>query len=194
MTTLDGKPLLRGHFHQSAFFFALGACAVLLEQAHSLRVFFPGLIYAASLVGMFGISALYHRPRWNPQMKALMKRIDHAAIFVLIAATGTPICLLAMSQPSGDHLLALLWIMAAVGASRCIIWVDSARWISVLLYIFIGWISVTYIGELHSSLGARFWFLVVGGAIYSAGALVYALKRPNPWPSHLGFHEIFHLA
>src|SRR4051812_14882824 len=101
MSRFSEKPLLRGHFHQAAFFIAFGACAMLIGRSHTMKVFFPILIYSLSLTGMFGISALYHRPRWNDHWRVLMKRIDHAAIFVLIAGTGTPICLLALPGNTG---------------------------------------------------------------------------------------------
>jgi hemolysin III len=188
------KPLLRGHFHQAAFFCALGACAMLLAKVHSVHVLVPTLIYCLSLVGMFGISALYHRPRWGETGRTWMKRIDHSAIFVLIAGTGTPICLLALPGDSGLKLLATLWIAAGFGIIKCVFWVHSPKWVSSVLYVLVGWISLSYLQEIHLSIGnQQFMYLVAGGVVYSVGAVNYALKWPNPNPEFLGYHEIFHL-
>lgn len=188
------KPLLRGHFHQAAFFFALGACLVLIAHATSIRVLIPAVIYSISLVALFGISALYHRRSWEQRGRLIMKRLDHASIFVFIAATGTPICLLAMPADSGHRLLLTMWLATALGAGKTMVFVHSPKWLSAILYVFIGWIAVTFSGELHAALSWHFWFLVAGGVIYSLGAVAYALKRPNPWPRYFGYHEIFHVA
>lgn len=186
------KPLLRGHFHQAAFFIALGACAMLLARTplHSLGV---ALIYSLSLICMFGISALYHRPNWKPQARAMMKRFDHAAIFVLIAGTATPICWLALSDRVGSRLLAMIWTIAAIGIFQAVFWTRAPKWISIGLYMFCGWIAAPYIPEIAAALGeTNLWLLLIGGLIYSVGAFIYALKRPDPIPRILGYHEIFH--
>ena len=127
-------------------------------------------------------------------MHAFMKRLDHAWIFVFIAATGTPICLLAMPADSGHRMLFTMWLATAVGASKSLIWIHSPKCLSAILYVSIGWIAVSFFGEMYAVLGARIWLLIAGGLAYSAGALIYALKRPNPWPAHFGYHEIFHAA
>jgi len=190
----DVKPLLRGHFHQAAFFFALGACAMLLAKVHSLHVFIPTFIYTLSLVAMFGISALYHRPNWNAKQRAVMKRLDHSAIFVLIAGTATPVSLLALQPETGIKLLIAVWVAAGVGISKALIWTDSPKWVSAILYIAVGWIAVSCIGEIYTALGTGgFLCVMIGGIIYSLGALVYAFKWPDPSPTYFGYHEIFHV-
>lgn len=191
---MENKPLLRGHFHQAGFFVAFGAGAMLVAQAHSVHTFIPAIIYAISLIGMFGISALYHRPKWNSQWRVIMKRIDHAAIFVLIAGSGTPISLLALPAESGFKLFTTIWLAAALGVIKCVVWVHSPKWVSAILYVLVGWIAFTFINEIHSSLGFyQFWFLLVGGLVYSVGALIYGFKWPDPSPVYFGYHEIFHV-
>lgn len=188
------KPLLRGHFHQAAFFFALGACAMLIAASHEARALTANIIYSLSLCGLFGISALYHRPQWKPEARMWMRRLDHAAIFVLIAGTGTPICLLAIPGEAGDRLLTIVWAAAAVGVTQSLFWVKAPKWLAAILYIIMGWLAVPYMPEIKNALGpGSVWALMIGGIIYTAGALVYALKRPNPAPLVFGYHEVFHL-
>lgn len=187
------KPLLRGHFHQAAFFFALGACAMLIANAPAAAIG-VSLIYSLSLVCMFGISALYHRPRWSPEKRALLKRMDHAAIFILIAGTGTPLCWLALEPRAGARMLAAIWITAGAGILQAVFWTRAPKWISIGLYILCGWIAAPYIPEIGAALGAAdVWLLIAGGVVYTAGALIYAFKRPNPAPKVFGYHEVFHL-
>ena len=188
------KPLLRGHFHQAAFFFALGACAMLLANTRESGVLGVTIVYSLSLVCMFGISALYHRPHWKPAARAVMKRFDHAAIFVLIAGTGTPICWLALQPEDGAVLLSALWITAAVGIIQSVFWTRAPKWISVGLYVLCGWLAAPYLPEIRAALGRPgLWLLLSGGVVYTAGALIYALKRPDPLPKVFGYHEVFHL-
>ena len=188
------KPLLRGHFHQAAFFFALGACAMLIANLQEVRALGVAVVYSLSLVCMFGVSAVYHRPTWKPNYRALLKRFDHAAIFVLIAGTGTPICWLALDPSVGSKLLAAIWITAAVGILQSVFWVRAPKWISIGLYVACGWLVGPYIPEIGAALGpASVWLLIAGGLLYTVGALIYAMKRPNPFPKIFGYHEIFHL-
>ncbi len=194
MSTSTDKPLLRGHFHQAAFFIALGASAMLIAKTDSLREVIAVLIYSLSLTGQFGISALYHRRKWSEPKRILMKRLDHAAIFVLIAGTGTPICMLALSPDIGFKLLLTMWSASAIGILQCLYWTHAPKWVSAVLYIVVGWISVAYFSEIEAALGlARMIFLCTGGLVYSVGAVIYALKRPNPVPGIFGYHEVFHV-
>ncbi len=173
---------------------AFGACAMLVAETHGLRHVWSAVIYSLSLSGMFGVSALYHRPDWGDTGRVWMKRIDHSAIFVLIAGTGTPMCLLALPPRVGLTLLLTMWLVAICGIMKCLFWVHSPKWLSALLYIGMGWIYVYYVRELREALGfGRLWMLIVGGVIYTAGAVVYALKRPNPSPKFFGYHELFHV-
>lgn len=195
MPLLPDKPFLRGHFHQAAFFTAFGACAMLIAKghAHSERVFTAAMIYSISLIAMFGISALYHRPRWLPHQRLWMRRLDHAAIFVLIAGTGTPIALLALPGMDGLKLLTLMWGAASFGILQSLFWTHAPRWLSFTLYIVCGWIAVSFFSELGAALGTtNLTFLTIGGVLYTIGAIIYALKKPNPSPKYFGYHEIFH--
>ena len=188
------KPLLRGHFHQAAFFFALGACAMLIAGSRDVTTLIATVVYSLGLVTLFGVSALYHRPQWAPGPRTWMKRLDHAAIFVMIAGTGTPICLLALSQSSGYQFLVILWSAAALGVVQSLFWVKAPKWLSAILYVGMGWLAVPYISEMKAALGLNSVILLLaGGVAYTIGALVYALKRPNPWPRVFGYHEIFHV-
>lgn len=193
-TTEATKPILRGHFHQAAFFFYLGACAMLMAQSQHFSEFVATLIYSLSLCGLFGISALYHRPRWSSQARMWMRRLDHSAIFLLIAGTGTPLCMLAIPNDGGMQLLKIIWIAAAIGVIQSLFWVSAPKWLAALLYIIMGWLAFPYMPELKKALGASGVNLILtGGIVYTLGAVVYALKKPNPSPKYFGYHEIFHI-
>lgn len=188
------KPLLRGHSHQAAFFIAIGACSVLLLNAHGMRTMVAALIYSLSLIGLFGISTLYHRPTWHPHQRMLMRRMDHAAIYILIAGTSTPICLLALSPIAGVKLLQLVWCSALFGIIQSLFWVTAPKWLSSVLYVTVGCLVIPYLPELKAALSMNdVWLILAGGVVYIIGAIIYALKRPNPNPSIFGYHEIFHL-
>jgi hemolysin III len=188
------KPILRGHFHQSAFFIAVGACAMLIGKSNGLQAKIATIVYSLTLIGLFGISALYHRPQWAERARAWMRRLDHSAIFLLIAGTTTPVCLLGLHGAAGTRLLVISWIAAALGVSQSLLWVNAPKWLTALLYIAVGWIAISFVSEINSSLGLTSAILIVaGGAVYTLGAIIYALKRPNPFPRVFGYHEIFHL-
>lgn len=188
------KPLLRGHFHQAAFFIAVGACFMLVEKNRTPLEFICLSVYSLSLCALFGISALYHRPNWSPQKRMWMKRLDHAAIYVHIASTGTPICILGLKGEVGTRLLSILWIAVGLGVLQSLFWVKAPKWISVLLYVSAGMLAMPYLPELSAALGqSGVAGLLIGGAFYGVGAAMYALKRPNPMPNVLGYHELFHI-
>jgi hemolysin III len=188
------KPLLRGHSHQAAFFSALGACSVLLLNAHGSRTVVATIIYSLSLIGLFGISALYHRPTWPPKQRMWMKRMDHAAIYILIAGTATPICLLALSPIAGIKLLQLIWGAALFGIIQSLFWVTAPKWVSSILYVTVGSLVVPFLPELKAALSMNdVWLILTGGVVYVIGAIIYALRKPNPNPNFFGYHEIFHL-
>lgn len=199
MTSMDPlpklvKPLLRGHFHQAAFFVSLGACAMLLVETSGFTEVLSIIIYSLSVIALFGISALYHRPRWSPNARTWMKRLDHAAIFIMIAGTGTPLCLLAMPEPFGKNLLIIFWTAATMGIIQSLFWVKAPKIISAILYIVMGWLALPYLPEMSAALGTvSISLIIAGGIIYSVGALIYAFKRPDPVPHIFGYHEIFHL-
>ena len=147
---------------------------------------------ATSLL-LFGNSALYHRFSWKPKMRATLKRIDHANILLLIAGTYTPIAVLALPTSKSVLLLSLVWGGAILGILFRVFWIDAPRWLYVALYLVLGWAAVMYIVDLFAANAAMMILVIVGGLLYTGGAVVYALKRPNPWPGHFGFHEIFHV-
>lgn len=188
------KPLLRGHSHQAAFFFALGICAMLISKANDTRTLTASLIYSFSLIALFGISALYHRPNWKPAQRMWMRRLDHAAIYILIAGTSTPVCLLALDEQTGTKLLQLVWGAALFGIFQSLVWVNGPKWVSSLLYVIAGGLVLPYIDELQKALTpVQMQLILAGGFFYVTGAVIYALKRPDPFPKYFGYHEIFHL-
>lgn len=194
-TTLhDMKPLLRGHFHQSAFFIFLGACAMLLAKCNTLTQLLTVLVYSFGVVGLFGVSALYHRPQWKPHQRAWMRRLDHAFIFILIAATGTPIAALSLTIQNAKAFLITVWLAAGIGVLQSLFWVHAPKWLVATLCITTGWLAVPYLNDFSLTLGEKnIILLITGGAVYTLGALVYALKYPKLYPKTFGYHEVFHV-
>lgn len=188
------KPLLRGHFHQAAFFFGLGACAMLIAQAPTPLSRLAAVIYTVSLAILFGVSSLYHRISWSERKRLMMQKLDHSGIFIFIAGTVTPICLVGVRSESGEKLLALFWTLALVGILKEYFWKTAPRWSSGVFYVTMGWLAAPYLGEFQRSLGTvNSALLVAGGVIYTLGALIYAIRWPDPSPRVFGFHEIFHV-
>lgn len=191
---LASKPKLRGFFHQEAFFVALGACALLIAKSTSVKTLAAALVYSFGLLLLFGLSAIYHRPTWQPKARALLKRLDHCAIFILIAGTMTPLALLAMPGLEGVRLLELTWLTAIAGILQSIFWVKAPKWVTAILYVAAGWLALPYLHSIRQTLGLeQISLLVVGGVIYTVGAVFYALKRPNFVPGVFGYHELFHV-
>lgn len=187
------KPLLRGVSHQAAAFVALGAGAVLVALAPSQSARLAALVYGLSLVAMFGVSALYHRPTWSPAARARMRRLDHATIFLLIAGTFTPFAVLGLQGTQTTTLLAIAWGGALLGLLQALFWVHAPKPLTALLYLAMGWAISPYFGELRAALGMPpLLLLLAGGVAYSLGAGVYALRRPDPFPRTFGYHEVFH--
>lgn len=193
MTELKPKPRWRGVSHQAAFFAALGAGTTLLAGAHSAQAAWAVSVYAIALMALFGVSALYHRVNWGEAGRALMKRLDHATIFVFIAGCYTPICLLALKGDVGRTLLAWVWAGAGLGVARAVFWPKAPKPVSALLYVALGWAVVGQLPALALSLGpVGMGALAAGGVLYSIGASVYAFQRPDPLPAVFGYHEVFH--
>ncbi len=167
---------------------------MLISESHGLIPVLATVVYSLSLVGLFGCSALYHRPTWSSKYRDWMKRIDHAAIFVLIAGTGTPVSLLAVGGETGNKLLGLFWITALVGILQSLFWVKAPKWVSATIYVAVGWVGLPFMDDLRRGLGPTgIMLLVTGGVIYSLGAVIYAMKRPNWFPKFFGYHELFHV-
>jgi len=187
------KPLLRGVSHQIAFFCALLASAVLVARAAPGAPTAASLVFCVSLVTLFGTSALYHRIDWSPAVRKRMRRLDHAAIFVLIGGGYTPLFALVPSSAGGQGALAVIWIGAGVGVLKSLAWPDAPKWVIALLCVLLGWAVVGQVVDRVSAVGwLSVGLLIASGAVYSLGALVYALKRPDPFPRVFGYHEIFH--
>jgi len=188
------KPLLRGYIHQVGFVIALGACGLLISQSHGTRALAANMVYSFSLIGLYGVSALYHTPLWGRRAYALMRCIDHAAIFGLIAGSATPICLLGIKGELGFELVSLIWGVAILGMLIAVFWSRGPKWVRALLYVSAGWLAFPYLSQIESSLGTtNLWLLLAGGITYTLGAIVYACKRPDPIPHIFGYHELFHL-
>ena len=188
------KPRLRGVFHQYAFYVALVAGVVIVALADSARELFATWVYAAALAAMFGVSALYHRVDWKSvRARTWMRRLDHSTILLLIAVTYTPFALLAFEGRVADVILIVVWVGAAAGLVLNLAWVDAPKWLTALVFIALGWVGVVAVPELFDLGIAPAVLVVVGGALYTLGAVAYALKRPNPAPATFGYHEVFHL-
>jgi len=188
------KPKLRGVSHQVAFFVALAAGALLVAAAPTPREAWAALVYALSLAGMFGISALYHRRWWTLAARRRMRRVDHAAIFLLIAGTYTPVCVVGLGDARGTLLLSVVWAGAALGLVHALFFVNAFRRLNVVLYVLLGCAVVPLLPATFAALGTgRTSLLVAGGVVYIVGAVVYARRRPNPDPALFGYHEVFHL-
>ena len=187
------RPRLRGLLHQYTFFASLPAVPFLFLTTRTARATFAATVYGLSLVAMFGVSALYHRVTWSVSARRWLGRLDHAMIGVLIAGTFTPIGLLVLSGTLATVSLATIWGGACASILLHALWIDAPKWLSAALYILLGWSAIAVMPGMVSHLG---WgptaLLGLGGALYSAGAVVYAIRRPNPSPAVFGYHEVFH--
>ncbi|MFB9282392.1 hemolysin III family protein [Microbacterium laevaniformans] len=187
------KPTWRGWIHAGTFPVAVAAGVLLIVFAQGAAAKWAAVVFMVTSLLLFGNSALYHRFTWGPTTKAVLKRIDHANILLLIAGTYTPIAVLALTPDKGTLLLVLVWSGAILGILFRVFWINAPRWLYVALYLLLGWAAVMYIVDLLQANLAMMVLVIVGGLLYTGGAIVYALKKPNPWPGHFGFHEIFHV-
>ena len=192
---LELTPRLRGVFHLWALVASLAAGIVLVALADGTVATLSSWIYAAALVVMFGASALYHRFPWRSATRRLWaRRLDHSTIFLFIAASYTPFALLCFTGATRWLLIVFPWVGAVVGMLLELVWIESPRWLKALAYLSVGWVGVVAAPQLFSSVGVGGSVLViVGGSLYTLGALVYATRWPDPLPRVLGFHEVFHL-
>ena len=190
-TATATKPLLRGVSHQIAFFVSLVSGVFLVLRAPDLRAAQAAAIYAASLAAMFGASALYHRPNWAPPARAWMRRLDHAAIFLLIAGTATAFTLVV---PRGRAIaLSVTWGGALLGIVKTLFWLRAPKALSAVLYVILGWTIVPFLPQLAQAIGlGGVALLILGGLFYSVGAVFYARKWPDLKPGVFGYHELFH--
>jgi hemolysin III len=187
----DLIPALRGVLHQWAFWFALAATAALVALAPAGgRV--AALIYGAGLCLMLAASALYHRLNCSDGVRTWLCRVDHSAIYVFMAASYTPLALLLLEGTMRWVVLGTVWAAALAGVALSVAWVTAPRVLNAIIYVVLGWAFVVLFPELSADLDvAPLVLFAAGGLLYSVGAVIYALRRPNPWPSTFGFHEVF---
>lgn len=197
ITEVLGRPRARGWIHLWLSGMALVAGTALVTVAWSTgsaKVGWAATIYAASIVTMFSVSALYHRVHWDsPVTLKWMKRLDHSLIFIFIAGSLTPFALLAMPPSSGADALAVVWTGAVAGVALKMFWPSAPRWVGVPLYLLLGYVAIYFAEELWAVGGPLVVALLVAGAVlYNIGVIFYAFRWPNPWPSTFGYHEFFH--
>jgi hemolysin III len=187
------KPKLRGWLHAGATPVALVAGVVLIWLAPTDLGKLGGAVFLAASVMLYGTSGLYHRRSWGSRGEAILRRMDHANIYLFIAATYTPFALMMLHGSSRAGLLILIWGAAVLGLLFRLFWLSAPRWLYTVLYLAMGWAAVGWFGQFYTAGGlAVFALILVGGLFYTSGAVVYGLKRPNPSPRWFGFHEIFH--
>jgi hemolysin III len=187
------KPRLRGVFHEAACYVAicLGIALVLTSEPGRARL--SAAIFAACMAACFGFSALYHRPTWQPRARSWLARLDHAGIYLLIAGTYTPFGLLVLSHAWAVVVLSIVWSGAALAILLKLFWPATPKKLSAGIALTLGWVAIVAFTQLLKLPPAALALLLVGGIAYSAGAVVYARRRPDPLPHILGYHEIFHL-
>jgi hemolysin III len=187
------KPTWRGWIHAGTFPVALAAGVILIIVAQGAPAKWAAAVFMTTSLLLFGNSALYHRFNWRPKVKGILKRIDHANILLLIAGTYTPLAVLALEPQKGALLLFLVWGGALLGILFRVFWINAPRWLYVALYLLLGWAAVMYMVDLLRAGAAMMVLVCVGGVLYTIGAVIYGMKKPNPWPGRFGFHEIFHV-
>ncbi|NOY93171.1 MAG: hemolysin III [Deltaproteobacteria bacterium] len=183
---------MRGVLHLWAFFLFLAA-GIWLVASQPAGSWWPAAIFASSVVGLFGSSALLHRVRWSPTWYPRMRRLDHAMIFGLVVGTYTPVFVVALAGRGVEPVFAAVCAMAGLGVLLTLFWPGAPKWVRSLVYLSVGWIGVAVVPDLIATVGwSGLAMVLAGGVAYSIGALVYALRRPNPFPRIFGYHEIFH--
>jgi hemolysin III len=188
------KPRLRGVFHEVALLAFVPLGVVLGLHVETARERVAAAVFAGSVVLLFGASALYHRPTWSPAWRLRIRRLDHAAIYGLIAGTYTPFGLLVLRGEWRVVILAIVWAGAGAAVVLKLVWPRAPRWVAAVAGIVLGWVGIVVFPQLVSRTGLACALLVLGGGLlYSAGAVIYACRRPDPFPAVFGYHEIFHL-
>jgi hemolysin III len=186
-------PTLRGRLHQVAFFVSIPAGIVLVGVARATTARVAAVIFAATLTGLYGVSAAYHRGQWSVGGRRLMKHLDHSMIFVFIAGSYTPVTLLALRPAWGITFLVLAWSGAAVGVLVTVLRLERWHALGFAMYLVLGWLAIVATPQLVQSLSSpELALLVGGGVLYTVGAVVLARKRPDPHPAVFGYHEVWH--
>ena len=186
-------PRLRGWLHLVCFFLSVPAGAVVIATAGAGRARLAGLVYAVGMSAMFGVSAAYHRGRWSPAARRRMRRTDHGTIFLMIAGSYTPVCLLALRGTTGTAILTAVWVGAGVGILFALTGVAEKAVLGLLSYIGLSWAVVLALPELTRRLDAgEMTLLVAGGVVYTLGGVVLGTRWPNPSVRWFGYHEVWH--
>ena len=187
------KPRMRGWLHTGMIPLSLAGGIVLIALSRSAAAVAACSVFAVSALLLFGTSGVYHRGTWGPRGEAVLRRLDHANIFLIIAGTYTPLAMLLLPAGRQLALLSAVWAGALAGIAFRVLWIGAPRWLYTPCYIALGWVAVFYLPGFARTGGNAVVVLVIsGGLLYTAGAVVYGLKRPNPSPRWFGFHEVFH--
>ncbi len=194
------KPRLRGWLHAVNVPLILAAGIVLIALSPTADSRIGSTVYVGSALLLFTVSAIYHRGHWSPRAHDLLKRFDHANIFLLIAGTYTPFTIILLEGRDRAVLLSVIWVGAALGVLFRIFWINAPRWLYTAIYIALGWAAIAFVGafiqgglRLGTGIGIAVLVLAAaGGAFYTLGGVVYGFQRPDPWPDWFGFHEVFH--
>ncbi|MCH1883839.1 hemolysin III family protein [Agrococcus sp. ARC_14] len=189
----EGKPTWRGWIHAATAPLALIAGIVLVVLADGVVATWSTAVFALSGVLLFGISAVYHRFHWQEHTRVVLKRLDHANIFLLIAGSYTPIAMLTLTSPTDWILLSVIWGGALLGIAFRVFWLTAPRWLYVPIYLALGWAAVAFMGDIWAANAVTATLVIAGGVAYTVGAIFYGTKKPNPFPGHFGFHELFHV-
>lgn len=187
------KPRMRGWIHFIAAPLSLGASIALTVLAPTTGTKWASAVYMLASFILFGVSALYHLFYWSPRAETFLNRMDHSNIFLLIAGTYTPLAVSLFDQSQATLLLCIVWGGAFVGILVNLFWPTAPRWLATLIYVVLGWTAIWYLPAMWRSGGpVVVWLVLIGGILYTIGAVAYAMKKPNPWPRWFGFHEVFH--
>jgi hemolysin III len=187
------KPRLRGVFHEIGFYVAAGTGAAMVVTADPGRAQLAAGIFASCVATCFGLSAVYHRPTWRPRVRAWLARLDHAGVYLLIAGSYAPFGLIVMSRGWAVPVLAIVWSGALVAILLKLLWVRAPKWLSAAIGLTLGWVGAAAFSQLLRLPQVAILLVVVSGILYSAGAVIYARRRPNPRPHVFGYHELFHV-
>ena len=188
------KPLLRGYFHEWMFFISVGACIPLITNSTNSIELAATIVYSMGVCMMFGFSALYHRVDWRFRVLKIMRRLDHSAIFVMIAGSFTPICLLVLPDDTGLQLLLIIWVIAVIGILQTLLFTQTPRLVRASIYLVAGYMVIPYLSVMSSVMSmTNFTLTATGGTIYTVGAIGYGFKFPDISPKYFGYHEFFHI-